>query len=343
MADIPFDGAQAPQEQAETRTKSAVQALGTATNWAGAAVSLGLIVGIGIWGYKTLARDVTGVPVVRAASGLPMRVQPEDPGGAEALNQGLAVNKVAAEGAAEKPADRLVLAPAPLDLDQEDKPTGAGVAVEQASAAADAPAAAVSPPKMDDIRALADRLAADSAPLAEESARAGADENAAPEKLHNAAATVPAVEAPAAETIEAAVAAAKPEAKPKPAAVKGGLKRSLRPVTRPSGLRKAAAAAPAQAAATALDLDPATIPAGTRLAQLGAFDSPETARSEWAKLEARFGDYLEGKKRVIQKASSGGRTFYRLRAVGFADMSDARRFCSALVAERADCIPVTAK
>ena len=37
-------------------------------------------------------------------------------------------------------------------------------------------------------------------------------------------------------------------------------------------------------------------------------------------------------------ATSGGRTFYRLRAMGFEDLSDARRFCSALVAENAECM-----
>ena len=39
------------------------------TNLAGAAVSMLLIVGVGIWGYKLLVRDVSGVPVVRAAEG----------------------------------------------------------------------------------------------------------------------------------------------------------------------------------------------------------------------------------------------------------------------------------
>jgi hypothetical protein len=49
---------------------------------------------------------------------------------------------------------------------------------------------------------------------------------------------------------------------------------------------------------------------------------------------------MQGKSRVIQKAQSGGRTFYRLRVAGFDDISDARRFCSALLAEKAACIPV---
>ena len=136
-------------------------------------------------------------------------------------------------------------------------------------------------------------------------------------------------------------------AEPQKAVVKGGLKKSLRPVLRPKALQKVAATAPAPtpaaASAAAAEVDAASIPAGTRLAQLGAFDSAETARSEWDKLDAKFGDYLDGKQRVIQKAKSGGRVFYRLRAMGFADLSDARRFCSALLAERADCIPVTTK
>jgi len=92
--------------------------------------------------------------------------------------------------------------------------------------------------------------------------------------------------------------------------------------------------------APAADVDAATIAPGTRLAQLGAYDSAEIAQKEWDRLYGRFGEYMEGKSRVIQKAQSGGRTFYRLRAMGFEDLSDARRFCSALLAEKAACIPV---
>ena len=89
-------------------------ALARLTNLIGAALSLALVAGIGVWGYKLIIRDVSGVPVVRAIEG-PMRVQPEDPGGQSADHQGLAVNAVAAEGVAAAPADRLVLAPVLAD------------------------------------------------------------------------------------------------------------------------------------------------------------------------------------------------------------------------------------
>lgn len=338
MADVPYGGPTHAQDAGNGRANT-VKTLGTVTNWAGAAVSLALIVGIGVWSYKTLARDVSGVPVVRAASGEPMRVAPENPGGSPALNQGLSVNKVAAEGAAEKPADRLVLAPAPVDLTADDLPGArvnvAATPLQERGKQAEQPAAgAAQTPQMASIQALADKLSTGSAPLGE----VAAAPEPGPEKVQNAAVVAPAP--PAEKPAEA-------KDTPKKVAIKGGLKRSLRPVLRPRALKetvvKASAAAPVAAAASAMEVDPAKIAPGTKLAQLGAFDSAETARNEWDKLSAKFGDYLEGKQRVVQRAKSGGRVFYRLRAMGFADMSDARRFCSALVAEKADCIPLTTK
>ncbi|MEP5004133.1 MAG: SPOR domain-containing protein, partial [Paracoccaceae bacterium] len=122
-----------------------------------------------------------------------------------------------------------------------------------------------------------------------------------------------------------------------------GLKVSLRPQIRPRGKPQAAVIRVAAAATVAQgtnEVDASTLPVGTRLVQLGAYDSTAIAREQWDRLNASFGDYLTGKDRVIQQAKSGGRIFYRLRAMGFSDLSDARRFCSALVAEGADCIPV---
>jgi hypothetical protein len=87
----------------------------------------------------------------------------------------------------------------------------------------------------------------------------------------------------------------------------------------------------------------ASVPAGTRLVQLGAFDTPEIARAQWDALNSRFAPFIQGKSRIVMEAKSGGRTFYRLRAQGFEDIGDARRFCSALVAESVDCIPVVSR
>ncbi len=88
-------------------------------NWAGAVVSVFLVVGLVFWGYKLAIRDVTEVPVVRAMEG-PLRIQPNDPGGEIVAHQGLAVNSVQSEGKVQTPPDTVVLAPAPIDLTRED-------------------------------------------------------------------------------------------------------------------------------------------------------------------------------------------------------------------------------
>jgi hypothetical protein len=67
------------------------------------------------------------------------------------------------------------------------------------------------------------------------------------------------------------------------------------------------------------------------------------AAAEWSRISTRFPDYLAEKSQVIQQASSGGKTFFRLRAMGFVDLADARRFCAALIAEDAACIPVVVR
>lgn len=297
------------------------------TNLTGAVVSLALIAGIGVWGYKLLVRDVSGVPVVRAAEG-PMRVQPDDPGGRQAINQGLAVNQVAAEGTAAKPADRLILAPKPLDLTLEDVPSQpmAQARPETKPEATDIPTE-LSPTAEDEPRATSDREAIQLATV-EALATQLAQGSPKFEKPPKQAAEQPEPEA------SPVLAAAEPQT---------GLARSLRPRLRPAALSQVRQVTAPASSDVARDIDPADIPAGTRMAQLGAFESAAIAQKEWTRLSGKFDEYLAGKDRVVQKAQSGGRTFYRLRAMGFADLSDARRFCSALVAENADCIPVVTR
>lgn len=127
-----------------------------------------------------------------------------------------------------------------------------------------------------------------------------------------------------------------------------GIAVSPRPKPRPSGdpvLRMAAASASDAIAGplAAAEVDPRSLSVGTRLVQFGAYDSAEEARAAWEALEAKFGALMEGKGRVIEEAASGGIPFWRLRAAGFADLAEARRFCAAFIAERTDCIPVVVR
>jgi cell division protein FtsN len=106
---------------------------------------------------------------------------------------------------------------------------------------------------------------------------------------------------------------------------------TIRPKLRPSATQ----------AAVRLPTAPA-IAVGSALVQFGAYDSQAVAEQEWTRISAKLASFLGTQTRVIQKVESGGRTFYRLRAAGFNDVAEARRFCSA-VSEKAECYPVIAK
>jgi len=323
------------QHPGDHEKHSTGNSLGALTNFAAAAMSVGLVIGVGVWSYKLMMRDVTGIPIVRAMEG-EMRVRPDDPGGQLALHQGLAVNAVASDGGAEAPADRLVLAPQPVALTEEDVPIDDDAVAIVQQAIADQKVV-----MEDAVDAAEDTLKVDAAKIAA-AAEAGSVENlvaaltdgVAP--LENASVdTGPEV------LVQAALVAPVTNALADTPGVKTSLRPQLRPKrTAPAKVENVVATA---ASATPRDIDAAALPAGTRLVQLGAYDTEDMARKEWAIFQARFGDLMASKDRVLQEAQSGGRTFYRLRAMGFDDLADARRFCSALVAEGADCIPVVTR
>jgi len=354
MAQAEWGSIQAP----EARTGSDIGP--SIVNWLGALMSLTLIAGLAIWGYKLAVRDVSGVPVVRALEG-PMRVQPEDPGGENAAHQGFAVNAVQADGQAAAPAERLVLAPAPVTLEAEDTPAQViaqvAPAMVQATPMAEANEVAAA---MDAAVAVA-LTTTDLAEVTPQSvATALAEAVAEDTPILTAAATAAAVARAAGDAVadiarqESVIPASVPgvNASPRPA---------QRPETWPLATSLAASvSAAASAAATSAAVEgPApqaadavgggnevvasSIPVGTRLVQLGAYDSEAVARAEWARLADRFDAYFDGKSRVVQMANSGGKTFYRLRAIGFEDLADARRFCSVLMAGKAACIPVVTR
>lgn len=308
MADFAYS--QSEMDAAEEINSGGIQSL---INITGGIVSIVLVAGLVAWGWQLLVRDVSGVPVVEALQG-PMRTLPEDPGGSQADHQGLAVNRIAEGQEAAPAADSIVLAPPPVDL-AEPRPV----------ARAEAPEPVVASPEV--------------APEPIETETAEAPSVAAPEPTPEAVAE--ASSALIDQLISAEVVTDRTEVLPISIA---GLRSSMMPAPRPAALELAAA--PAQAAAEdqpTAEVEVAALSAGTRLVQLGAFDTPDEARTEWDRLAAAYPDFFAARDRIVQEAVSGGRTFFRLRAHGFADLMDARRFCTALLAEGSACIPVTVR
>ena len=265
----------------------------------GALSSVALVLGLAYWGYALAVRDVTGVPVMRAASGA-MRIAPADPGGVQALNQGLTVNAVAALGTSAKPADMVTLAPLSVALQPDDLPV---VPAEGA-----APQSSVLSNTEVSATAL-EATAAEPAPLLTQ------------------------------DSVDAAVAAALADAAGAPAAADANA--PLRPMPRPVELGGTAVQPADTALASAvLEKDPSAIPAGTILAQFGAYESPELARAKFGDLQQNFAELMAGKAMIVQQAQTNGRTIYRLRVDGMAGEADATSFCAALQAEGTECVPV---
>jgi hypothetical protein len=274
-------------------------------NWVGALASIALIVGLSVWGYRLAMRDVSGVPVIAALEG-PMRVQPDDPGGRQAEHQGLSVNRVQAEGTAAPTAEQVILAPKPLDL-------------SKATPAVPAQRAIARPETLPQVTKAA-----------------------APAPTRDPAAAAQAL------IEELAAANANPDGPKIIPASSGGLTRSPRPVARPGGAKLIRVAArPAPSAAATGDMpafvDVTSIAPGTRLVQFGSYDTEEDARAAFGELHAKYGAYMGEVQPLVQQATSGTRSFHRLRVTGFDDIAEARQFCAVFSADNLTCIPVTAK
>jgi len=277
--------------------------VGSIMHWLGSVVSAALLAGGVYWAFSIASRDVTQIPVVSAQI-TPIREAPENPGGKATENQGLNVTQVAAM---ENPpvAETIVLAPVAQPLADEDLPTAERL---QMASSILATAQEVETELAVDMNALADAIIAGKKPLSDVQPMPVRIEGANIEQALRLALTVD----------------------EKPSGISPP-RTTIRPKLRPSATQ----------ATVRLPAAPA-IAAGSALVQFGAYDSQSVAEQEWTRISAKLASFLGTQTRVIQEVESGGRKFYRLRAAGFNDIGEARRFCSA-VSEQAECYPVIAK
>lgn len=281
--------------------------------WTGAALSLFLLAGAIGWSYQLIVRDVNQIPIVRAQLG-PLRVAPDNPGGLTAANQGLSVTQLAVN---EKPllSNEIYLAPAAEILNEEN--LALKVKEEDESNKVDGAfeIKEVNAENSMNLEALPDQKEVDS-----RSNDVGV--------LSKAAFSQKKIE------IENAVSLA--------LSITNEPDKSLswlRPKIRPVGFYRNGNITEDQIVSN----EPMPkLPIGSAVVQLGAFDSKSLAESEWQRFEKILGSILIPKKMVVQKAESGGKIFYRLRASGFSDISDARQFCTA-ISDKVACIPVVTR
>lgn len=291
-----------PDSLTYQKTDGKAGAITTAIKSLSAMISLGLIIGIVVWSWRLGARDPMELPVIKAMEG-PSRIQPADPGGTQAENQGLEVNGVLANNTEPPVSDEVALAPQPASLTEEDAPQGVLNAGE-------APASATS--ENDSVASLI----------------SGLDENA----TIGMVATAPPAEAqPVLPPTD--LSALRPQPRPE------NLNTQIASV---APTDEVFSEVEPEAVAETASSGPAVNP-GDYLIQLGAFDTQEIAETQWQQVLESNGDLLGGKEHLIQETTSGGRVFYRLRVVGFAGKDESRALCSALQPREVPCIPVTAR
>ncbi len=265
--------------------------VGTAIKGLSAILSFTLIAGIVLWSYRLGVRDANDLPVIKAMEGA-VRVQPEDPGGTQADNQGLEVNGVLANNEAPPVSSEVSTAPGATELTEEDAAQG--------------------------------------------TLNGGVDSaNSETSSGESVEAMIAALGETPSETIgevvpEVDLASIRPQPRPETLDTEITPSEEVFTAIAPETTETAAATTP-------------TIAIGTRLIQLGAFDSQEIAEAQWLAVLTANADLLGGKEHVIQEATSGGRLFYRLRVVGFAGLEESRAMCSALQPREVPCIPVTAR
>ena len=281
--------------------------------WTGAALSLFLLAGAIGWSYQLIVRDVNQIPIVRAQLG-PLRVAPDNPGGLTAANQGLSVTQLAVN---EKPllSNEIYLAPAAEILNEENLALKVTEEYESNKVDGAFEIKEVNAENIMNLEALPDQKEVDS-----RSNDVGV--------LSKAAFSQKKIE------IENAVSLA--------LSITNDPDKSLswlRPKIRPVGFYRNGNITEDQIVSN----EPMPkLPIGSAVVQLGAFDSKSLAESEWQRFEKILGSILIPKKMVVQKAESGGKIFYRLRASGFSDISDARQFCTA-ISDKVACIPVVTR
>ncbi|WP_424927471.1 SPOR domain-containing protein [Amaricoccus tamworthensis] len=279
-----------------------------------ALVFLGLIAGMGVWAWRLGTRDAREVPIIRAMEG-PARITPEDQGGFVAPNTDLEINSVLEGNPAPVPRETATALAQPEVLTEEDGPQGTLEITATAPEPVEDPDAEITLGG-EPVEALPeDAIAGDDAPTVQ------------PGEL---SALVESLQSPEPEEAE--------EAAP--------FSTGPRPLSRPRHLRAAPAATTAAsttpaAAAPVVPKEVASVPTGSRLIQLGAFDSEQITRSAWANLVAKHGDLLGSKSLYVQRTTNNSRVFYRLRVAGFSNTTQTRDMCEALRARGVDCIPVT--
>jgi hypothetical protein len=278
-----------------------------------AAAGIGAVLLAAVGGWTLMSGHRGGIPVLGPPPG-PVRVKPVNPGGMEVADSSGAETDMTGHGDAH-------LAPGPEQPD----PTALARQYGTTPPATGGDAGSARSADADGAKATPSQATAPASPSDDRtSPSAPAD---APSQASSAAAHAPSVPSPAPH---AAPAQATPSSHEAPATPVAGPPRQPAPAAKP--------APEATRADTGTDVGGAA-QGGQHMVQLAAVETEAQAHEEWARLQHRAPDLLSGRSPVVLPVDRGGRTLYRLRVSGFADLAASRAFCAKLRAEQVACTP----
>lgn len=347
-------------------------------NWAMGLLSVGLTVGFIYWGVQLSQRDPASLPVIRAAEGPARQLPRDPEGqianfqglsvnSVQSQADTKDINTIVLAPAPEEVEDDV----APAFVPEAPNAPDAGVQSDPLSSDPDAPNPIRSVTAEEAQKALEEAIAlarigtenqpADqSAPAENQQGQAVSVQEDRSQSRQNNATSGAGVQAEA-DTDEAAPAAA-PGAETSFAPLQSSLPK-LRPAkaaAQPSATEESVNPDPATRVAVAPTSRPAQtsdnqeassqngegalanevaqVPVGTRLIQIGAFDSRSTAREIWKEVSARHQSLLAGRTIYIEPVQKNTTTLYRLRVLGFNSTDEARNHCIALENQNTPCI-----
>jgi hypothetical protein len=150
----------------------------------------------------------------------------------------------------------------------------------------------------------------------------------------------PAPEAPNANGLRiAATPPSAPAARPPPAPAPAVVSPPTAPIAKPAivaSVPPVPKPVPAKPQPAAAETHPAAA-ARQPTVQLAALGSEDAARAEWAQLAKKMPELLNGRQPTYSRTERDGRTFWRVRTTGFADVAQARSFCERVRAKNGGC------
>jgi hypothetical protein len=275
-------------------------------NWAGALLSIIILITLIIWGFSLNVSDSAEIPVVKAKI-KELRVVSEEPGGQIVNYQGLSVNNVQEQGSAQSAATRIILAPEPIELIEED----INISIIENSRVANEP-------KVSSLNNGDEENKKEIINVLDGFAPFAVVISVIP-KIRNLYGTHSLDKIIENNDVDLTPGTEDKFIENNDVELTPGTKDKIKATNEVS------------------------LKSGTNLVQLGFYSTKQKAQKVWSDLMINNSSVFKNKKRIIQNVNIRGNNSYRLTVVGFSGLGESKDFCLFLRDSLPTCLPMRAK